>query len=123
MTTNSSSAAKSKSLSLIGNTISIPDGYGNSYLLIRSWNRKGFYNIARREVLTDGKIPNRDGLIPDAIFFTNEEVADLLTESEERTRRLENIDSLLGEWLGLRRSRSRRTKQRLHQLQRKEVAK
>lgn len=104
-------------------SFTLTDGYGNSRLFVPRGNGKGFFEIARREIPTDGRIPNRDGVILDAVLWSDEEVADLLTEIEERERRLKNIESLLEEWLGLRRSKSRRTKQRLHRLQKKEVAK
>lgn len=108
------------------NTLYLTDEYDNSLLLVRSWNRKGFYNIARYEVFTDGKVANRDGLIPDATFFTNEEVADMLTKSEERERRLENIESLMKEWIRFRQSWSAKSKskhRKVSRLQKQEVAK
>lgn len=113
MTIDTSAASNKKFDSL-----SLTDNYGNSYLFVRS--RKGFFNIAKCEVLTDGHIDENDGLVPKAILFTNEEVADLLAESEERARRLERIESLLEEWVNLRRGELRKAKHRLA-LQRKEA--
>jgi hypothetical protein len=104
-------------------SFTLTDGYGNSRLFVPRGNGKGFFEIARCEVLADGNVPNRDGVLPNAILWSNEEVADLLTEIESRERRLESIESLLKEWLGLRRARSRRAKQKPKQLQKKEVAK
>jgi hypothetical protein len=113
--TENTSAALNKKF----DSFSLTDKYGNTYLFVRSG--KGFFNIAKCEVLTDGHVDEDDGLVPNAILFSNEEVADLLTESEERARRLESIESLLEEWINLRRGRSRKAKHRLR-LQKQEVA-
>jgi hypothetical protein len=112
------SAALNKKFS---DSITLTDNFGNSYLFVRRWSGKGFFNIAKCEVLTDGKILDRDGVVPDAVLFSNEEVAELVIESEERTKCLENIESLLEEWINLRRSRSRKANHRPNQLQKKEV--
>ena len=105
------------------NTFSLTDNLGNSYFFVRSLRKqKGFFNIAKCEVLIDGKVPDRDGLVPDAVFFTNEQVADLITQSEAHTQRLENVQSSLEQWIDLRCSRSRKAKQGKLRLQKKEVS-
>jgi hypothetical protein len=118
--TNNTSAALNKKF---GDTFTLTDNYGNSHLFVRNWSRKGFFEIAKCEINTDGHIDDNDGLVPGAVLYTNEEVADLITESEERARRLENIESLLEEWINIRRSRSRKAKQKPRQLQKQEVSK
>lgn len=102
---------------------SLTDNVGNSYLFVWTWYR--WFNIAKCEVNTDGHIDDNDGLVPDAIPFHPEEVAYLLSEADERAQQLERVESLLEEWISLRRSKSRRVKQggRLQRLQNKEVAK
>lgn len=120
---NYSSAAKNKkfdNFSLTGNTISLTDAFGNSYLFVRSYsNSKRWHNIAKCEINTDGPIDENDGLVPDAVPFHAEEVAYLLAQAEEYQEHLEQLDSLLEESINLRRFRS---KQKLKRLQRKEVS-
>ena len=104
------------------NTLSLTDNFGNSYLFVRT--ERGFFNIAKCEVLTDGKVPDRDGsVVPNAIPFHDEEVAYLVAEAEARAEKLENIESLLERWIDLRRHRSRKAKRGKLRLQKKEVSK
>jgi hypothetical protein len=102
------------------------DIHGRKHRFRRSQNRKGYYDILDCYPLTDGRVPNRDGLLPDAIYYTNEEVADLITQAEERQRRLEKTEQSLKEYIEFRRSWFRKPgkggKVRL-QKQKKEVAK
>ena len=99
----------------------VTDNFGNTYLFVRSG--KGFFNIAKCEVNTDGHIDDNDGLIPNAVPYHPEEVAYLVAEAEERQRCLESIESLVEELIDVRRSKSRKAKAGLKQIQRKEVAK
>lgn len=116
MTTYTSAASNKRF-----DSFSLTDAFGNSYLFVRNYsNNKKWFNIAKCEVNTDGHIDENDGLIPHAIPVHAEEVAALLAESEARALQLERIESLLEEWIELRRSRSRRAKQRLR-LQKQEV--
>lgn len=81
-----------------------------------------WFDIRDRPILTDGKIPNRDGVVHDAVRFTNEEVAEYVAESEERHRLVESVETLLQERIDVRRARLRYAKQRLS-LPKKEIAK
>ena len=99
----------------------IKDGNKNSHF-IRTCTGK-LYDITGCSILTDGRIDENDGLVPSAILLSNEEVADLVAESEARTQQLEIVETLLKEWIEIRKARSRRAKQRLQQLQKQEVVK
>jgi hypothetical protein len=70
----------------------------------------------------DGHIDGNDGVVPDAIEVPGHEVADLVAASHVRAQQLERIESLLIEWIEIRRAKSRRAKNRLS-LQKREVAK
>jgi hypothetical protein len=84
---------------------------------------KRFFDISDCQVQTNGGIGGNDGLVSDAVEVSAQEVADLVTESEERARRLESVESLLEQWINNRRALSRKaTKYRL-QLQKHEVVK
>jgi len=93
---------------------------GNKFaVFIRTENT--WWDATECNPLTDGHVDENDGFLVNAKRISNEFVADLVAESEERAQRLESIESLLEEWISLRRSRSRRaTKHRLA-LQRKEA--
>lgn len=82
----------------------------------------GWSDVSKCHVLTDGEISNRDGLVPDAVRVSDSDVAELFAESNVRTEQLQRIESLLREWIEIRKARSRRAnqKQRLS-LQKKEV--
>jgi hypothetical protein len=83
-----------------------------------------FFDITDCNILTDGHIDDNDGLIPNAIEVTSQEVADLVAQSEARSEQLESVESLLKEWIEIRRARLRRAKNRLLlQKNLKEVAK
>ena len=60
--------------------------------------------------MTDGRVPDGYGIIPDAVPFHPEEVAYLVAEAEERDGSLEGIESLLEQWIDIRRFRSRKAK-------------
>lgn len=116
--TNISYSAKNIKL----DTIILTDNFGNSYLLV--WTGKRWFNTARCEVNTDGQhIDDNDGLVPNAIPVHPEEVAYLIAEAEARARQLEKVESLLEQWINLRRSKSRKARQRPRQLQKQEVSK
>lgn len=122
---NNTSASKNKKF----DTFSLTDNDGNSYLFVRSFNqnqkRKGFFNIAKCGVLAkDKSIPKGyAGIIPNAVWFSDEEVAGLVAQEEERVERLGRAESLLREWIDFRRSWLRRpTKGGKLRLQKKEVA-
>ena len=91
-----------------------------SRVFIRTESR--FFDITGcKQVLADGHIDDNDGLIPDAIQVSAQEVADLVAESRARAEQLQRVESLVREWIELRQSRSRKAKRRL-QLQKKEVS-
>ena len=105
------------------NTFSLTDIEGISYFFVRSLGKRtGFFNISKYEVLAkDSNTPKGyAGIIPDAAWFSDEEVADLVAEEEARNQRLQRIETLLKEWIDIRRSRSKSAKERLS-LQKKEV--
>ena len=108
---NNTSASKNKKF----DSFSLTDDIGNSYLFVRSFNqkRKGFFNIAKCEVLAkDKSIPKGyAGIIPDALWFSDEEVADLVAQVKQRAERLERAEAALREWIEFRRSWSRKAKQ------------
>ena len=90
------------------------------YDIIRTCTGR-LYDITNCSILTDGHIDTNDGLVPDAIPISAQEVADLVAESEARTQQLERVETLLKEWIEIRKARSRRAKQRLQQLHKQEV--
>jgi hypothetical protein len=99
--------------------------FGTSYLFVRTGKyAKGndrWFNIARCEINTDGHVDDNDGLIPDAVFYSNEEVAELVAQYEEHQERLAKAEASLREWIEFRRSWSRKGKRKLR-LQKQEVA-
>lgn len=106
------------------NTFFLTDNEGNSYLFVRSLGkRKGFFNIAKREVIAkDKSIPKGYvGIIPDAVWYSDEQVAELVAASEEHQRRLVRAKASLKEWVAFRETWSRKGK-RLLQLQKREVS-
>lgn len=117
--TNNTSAPKNKKIT----SISLTDNLGNDYLFVRT-EGKGWFNIAKHEVLTDSRIDPKYGLIPYAVHYTDEQVAELLAEAEERQDRLERTEASLREWIEFRQAWSRKpSKKGKLSLQKKEVAK
>lgn len=90
-------------------SISLKDYSGNDYLFVRSLSgkKKGWFNIAQCPVSTDGRYPNRDGLVLGATWYSDEDVLDMLLDSEqtpEQLEQLERLDKLLAAWIFIRRS-------------------
>jgi hypothetical protein len=109
-------------------TFRLSDNFGNSYFFVRSFNRnrKGFFNIAKCEILAkDKSIPKGyAGIIPDAAWFSDEQVAELVGQQKERTERLERVESLLWEYIDFRQSCLRKpSKKGKLRLQKTEVSK
>jgi hypothetical protein len=62
------------------------------------------------------------GIIPDAVWFSDEDVANLVAQEEERVERLERAEAALREWIDFRQAWSRKpSKKGKLQLQKKEV--
>lgn len=91
------------------------------HAFIRTENR--FFDItAACQPLANGHIDD-NGLIVDAIEVSAQEVADLVAGSQARGERLQKIESLLREWIEVRRARLGRAKQKQRfRLRRREVA-
>jgi hypothetical protein len=105
------------------NTFSLSDNEGNSYLFVRSLGkRKGFFNIAKCEINSNGHIDDNDELIPDATWFSDEEVAELVGQSEKYQERLARAEAALREWIDFRNTWARKGRRKLS-LQKKEVVK
>lgn len=96
--------------------LSFPDN--KTHLVVRTESR--FFDITDCPINHDGHIDDNDGLIPDAIEIPTQTVADLYAQEIERSERLGRIETLLTQWLEIRRARSRRAKERL-KLQKQEV--
>lgn len=106
----------------IFDNFTVTDNFGNTYLFVRSG--KGFFNIAKCEVNTDGHIDDNDGLVPNAIPVHAEEVAYLVAQTEEYNRRLVSAEASLRDYVEFRRAWSRKPdKKGKLQLQKKEVSK
>jgi hypothetical protein len=97
------------------------DIHGRNHRFRRARNGKGFFDILDCYPLTDGRVPGLDGVLPDAIYYTNEEVADFITQAEQRQARLERAESALREYIKFRQSWLRKGKRKLS-LQKKEVS-
>jgi hypothetical protein len=106
-----SSYSAANQIKISSDTISVTDKFGNSCLFVRTWDR--WFNIAKCEV-------RPDGLIPDAVFFSNEEVDDLVAQSEEYQERLARTEASLRKWIDFRNAWSRKGKGKLL-LQKKEA--
>lgn len=93
--------------------------------LIRSLRpKKGFFDISECKIPTDNEIPGFDGVLINAKWYSNEEIADLLTELEEYDdKRLESVELSLREWIDIRRSRSRKARGKPKQFQKQEIVK
>jgi hypothetical protein len=98
------------------------DIHGRNHRFRRTRNGKGYFDILDCYPLTDGRVPGLDGVLPDAIYFTNEEVADFITQAEQRQARLERAESALRERIDFRNAWARKSKRKLS-LQKKEVVK
>lgn len=79
-----------------------------------------FFDITGCEPLTNGRIDECDGLLLSAKEVSPQFVADLVAEAERRNGQLQTVETLLREWIKIRRARVRRAKQRLS-IQKKEV--
>jgi hypothetical protein len=89
----------------------VTDNLGNIYLFVRS--SKGFFNIAKCEI-------NTDGLIPNAVWYSDEEVAELVAQHEEHNERLAKAKKSLTEYVNFRNAWSRKGKRKL-KLQKQEA--
>ena len=109
------------------NTFSLTDNFGNSYLYVRTGKDKRtgkdrWFNITKREVFTDGNVPDRDGLIPDAVPVHPEEVAYVVAQAEVHQERLARAESALREWINFRNAWAMKGKRKLA-IQKQEVVK
>jgi hypothetical protein len=93
-------------------SFSLTDNDGRNYPFVRSFNqkRKGWFNIAKCEIIAkDKSVPKGyAGIIPDAVWFSDEQVADLVAQVEERAERLERAEVALREWIAFRQAWSRK---------------
>lgn len=96
--------------------LSFPDN--KTHLVVRTESR--FFDITDRPINHDGHIDDNNGLIPDAVEIPTQTVADLYAEEIVRNERLGKIETLLMQWLDIRRARLRRAKESL-KLQKQEV--
>lgn len=85
-----------------------------------SRKKKGFFDVEGYPVLTDRSIEGNNGVVPDAIWYSDEEVAELVAQHEEYQGRLKRAETSLRQWVDFRESWSRNGRRKL-KLQRKEV--
>ena len=90
-----------------------------SHFFIRTESR--FYEIADCRVLTDGEVPDHDGLLPNAKRVSDEKVAELVAKEQERQQHLES-GILLRERFPLRQAWSRKAGRSNLRLKKKEVS-
>jgi hypothetical protein len=93
-----------------------------SHVFIRT--EKHWFDIYACSVLTDGsRIGCNDGLIPNAVKVSEEEVAELVAAQEkEYNKRLARVEASLRKWIAFRQAWSRKGEKKLS-LQKREVVK
>src|SRR5918996_3977353 len=88
--------------------IPLTDIHGRKHYFKRASNKPGYFDIQDCQPLIDGRVPGRDGVLPSAVYYTNEEVADFITQAEVRQRRLEDAEAALRGWIEFRQAWSRK---------------